>query len=132
MSTKRPVGFKPDMDTLSLWSAATSAKMKLAARTSPSEASVPSKPSVNKVLIETRKKKQATTVKMPNSIPFTREDDDIEGIGPGSYDPIVTSVYKKAPSTTLKTYVGHYDPCQNSSSHTNLMIKKRYFVVLII
>lgn len=40
-------------------------------------------------------------MKAVNSIPFKREDDDIEGIGPGTYDPNSAAVHRKAPITKI-------------------------------
>lgn len=36
-----------------------------------------------------------------NSIPFKREDDNIEGVGPGTYNPNISAVHKKAPGIKM-------------------------------
>ena len=54
-----------------------------------------------KVLSSAKRKKQENKYKTANSIPFKREEDDIDGIGPGAYNPIVSTIHKKAPITKM-------------------------------
>jgi hypothetical protein len=97
----RPVGFKPDIEELSLASTVNSSKLRIfsseRSATSATETKIGSKNFISKP----RKKQIDIPIKTVNSIPFTREDDDIEGIGPGSYEPNINVLHRKAPATKM-------------------------------
>lgn len=54
-----------------------------------------------KRLLGTRRKVKSEYGKGVNSIPFKREEDNIQGIGPGTYNPKAETIHKKAPTTKI-------------------------------
>lgn len=55
----------------------------------------------NNRLLKTRNHNSVVPVKSVNSIPFKRQNDNITGIGPGSYEPNVSAIHKKIPFTKI-------------------------------
>ena len=98
---ERPSVFKPDIDELSLASTVDNSKLRLfSSDRAMSTRELPIKERTKR-LIKTRNNKSVSAAKSINSIPFKRENDNIEGIGPGCYEPNVEVVHRKAPATKI-------------------------------
>jgi hypothetical protein len=97
----RPGGFKPDIEELSLASIVNTSKLRIfsSERAATSKSALMTGP--KHLISKPRMKQIDIPVKTVNSIPFTRENDDIEGIGPGSYDPNIAVLHRKAPATKM-------------------------------
>lgn len=54
---------------------------------------------IKRRLYNTRKNR--ATSNGVSSIPFKREEDDIDGVGPGAYDPGTEFIHRKAPATKI-------------------------------
>lgn len=97
----RPGGFKPDIEELSLASTVNTSKLRIFSSERSTNSANELKIASKNFNSKPRKKQVDIPIKTVNSIPFTREDDDIEGIGPGSYEPNIAVLHRKAPATKM-------------------------------
>ncbi|CAI2362223.1 unnamed protein product [Moneuplotes crassus] len=94
----RPSMFKPDIDELSIASTVDNSKLRLF---SSDRASKNNEKGKSKKFTRTRNKSTLSHSKTVNSIPFKRDNDNINSVGPGYYEPNVSAIHKKAPFTKI-------------------------------
>ncbi|CAI2362699.1 unnamed protein product [Moneuplotes crassus] len=93
----RPSMLRPNIDELSITSTVDDSKLRLFSSDNIEHNNSPKK----KRLIRTRNNPSLSHSKTAISIPFKKEDDNSNSVGPGYYEPNISAVHKKVPYTKI-------------------------------